>query len=101
MSAQPVHDPRYDPQAILQALPDEWRPRFLTEYEAALDAARRPEQFHRLHELLHVWWLRSVAYSDPTYGQGLEDVLHGTGMRVPLEVAIPDWEERLARARRP
>jgi hypothetical protein len=100
MSAQPIHDAWQDPHVILQALPEEFRPRFLAEYEAAVEAARQPERFRQLHELLHVWWLRSVAYADPSFGQGLDEVLDGTAERVPIETAIPNFDERLARVRR-
>jgi hypothetical protein len=48
MSARPVHDPRFDPQALLQALPKRWRPVFLAQYR---EAAREPGECHRLPEL--------------------------------------------------
>ncbi|GAA3832439.1 hypothetical protein GCM10022226_62080 [Sphaerisporangium flaviroseum] len=100
MTAQPVHDPRYDPQAILKALPEEYRPLFLDQYREALEAAREPGQYHRLTEVLHRWWLSSIAYSDPRHEAALREILDGSGQRVPIEEAIPDWEERLAQARR-
>lgn len=102
MSAQPVHEAMHDPQVILKTLPEKWRAQFLAEYEAAVDAARRPERYRQLHELLHVWWLKSIALSDPDFEarqqEALEDVRTGRP-GIPLEAAVPDWEERLARTR--
>ena len=41
MTAQPVHEPAPDdPAEILRRLPLRWHAQFLTEYRAALDAAR-------------------------------------------------------------
>lgn len=100
MSAQPVHDPRYDPEAILRALPEKWRPVFLAQYHEAWEAAREPGEYHRLPEVLNLWWLNSIAFSDPTYDQRAEEAAQGAGEVVAFEEAIPDWEERLARARR-
>lgn len=98
MSAQPVHDPRYDPQAILQGLPEMYRPLFLEQYQQALEAAREPGKYHLLPELLHLWWLSSSAINDPRHEESVREVLEGTGERVPLEEAIPDWQERLTQA---
>lgn len=69
MSAQPVDDFRYDPQAILQALPEQWHEVFLAEYEQAVSAARRPEQFHALYTMLRRWALQAERYADPAYGR--------------------------------
>lgn len=102
MSAQPVHDPRYDPQAILESLPEKYRAHFLAQYEEAIEAARRPDQFGRLYELLHTWWLSSIAFSDPTYELRQQQARDGTLETVPAAAVFPDWEERVtaARARR-
>ena len=57
MSAEPVqeHDPD-DPVEILRVLHERFREQFLNEYAAAAEAARRPEGYRALHDLL-----RSVA----------------------------------------
>ncbi len=99
MSAQPMHDPRHDPQAILQILPEPYRPLFLEQYHKAWEAAREPGQYHKLPELLHLWWLSSTALGDPRHDDAVREVIEGTGVRVPIEEAIPDWEERLAQAK--
>jgi hypothetical protein len=56
-----------DPVAILRTLPAEYHEQFRAEYAAAVEGARRPEQFRRLHELLRQWRLRAAAYSSPGY----------------------------------
>jgi hypothetical protein len=98
MSAQPIHETVHDPQAIMEALPDKWRPLFLAEFESAVEAARRPEHFHRLYELLHRWWLKSIALSDPEFETRQQEALAGVLDTVPIEEAIPDFAERLTRA---
>ncbi|MFC0862238.1 DUF6247 family protein [Sphaerimonospora cavernae] len=99
MSAQPVHDLRYSPKAILQSLPEQYRQEFLTQYWKALEDAREPGEYHRVHDVLHLWWLSSLALADPDYEASLQEVLNGIAITVPIEAAIPDYEERLARVR--
>jgi hypothetical protein len=81
-------------------LPEKWRPVFLAQYQEAWEAAREPGEYHRLPEVLNLWWLNSIAFSDPTYDQRAEEAARGAGEVVAFEEAIPDGEERLARARR-
>jgi len=50
---------------ILTALPEELRAHFRTEYTAAVDSARRPEEYRQLQDLLHLWRLRATAYASP------------------------------------
>lgn len=73
MTAQPIgHDPGpEDPAEILRVLPTEYHRHFLSEYCEALGRARRPEEYRVLTELLHLWRLRAVAYSDPDYAARL------------------------------
>ncbi|WP_214109002.1 hypothetical protein [Acrocarpospora catenulata] len=42
-------------ESILKELPEEYRARFLTEYEAVAGGA--PE---RLQDVLHLWWMRTI-----------------------------------------
>jgi hypothetical protein len=79
-----------DPIEILRVLPTEYHAQFLAEYEAAVDGARRPEQFRFLHDLLRLWRLRSIAYSDPGYSDRMNSARHGTGFS-PAEQVIPGW----------
>ncbi len=66
MTAQPVYDSDPDdPVMILTALPEELRAHFRTEYTAAVDSARRPEEYRQLQDLLHLWRLRATAYASP------------------------------------
>jgi hypothetical protein len=60
-----------DPVEILHALPAEYHEQFRAEYDVAVERARRPEQFRRLHELLRLWRLRAAAYSSPGYARRL------------------------------
>jgi hypothetical protein len=61
MSAQPVqeHDPN-DPVEILRVLPERFREQFFNEYAVAAEAARRPEGYRALHDLLRVWRLTAA-----------------------------------------
>lgn len=99
MSAQPVHQTSYDPKAILESLPEPYRQEFLTQYWKALEDAREPGQYHRVHDILHLWSLSSIALSDPRHEETVAEVLTGTALTVPIEQAIPDFEQRLAQAR--
>jgi hypothetical protein len=68
MSAEPTSRPGWDgPAEILALLPRRWHEQFLSEYQAALEAARDVRQWRRLAELLTRWQLRAVAYSDPGF----------------------------------
>ncbi|MEU8277221.1 hypothetical protein ACFYOK_36585 [Microbispora bryophytorum] len=40
------------------------------------------------------------AFANPSYEQRAQEAAHGVGEFVSLEEAVPDWEERVARARR-
>jgi hypothetical protein len=66
MTAQPVHEPAPDnPAEILRRLPPRWHAQFLTEYRAALDAAREVRRWQQLSDLLYRWRLRATAYAEP------------------------------------
>lgn len=93
MTAQPgpVPDPD-DPAEILRVLPAEHHDQFLVEYTAAVENARRPEQYRELQQLLRLWRLRAVAYADPGYA---DRMAAARGARaddcVPAEQVIPGW----------
>ena len=102
MSAQPVqeHDPD-DPVETLRVLPERFREQFLNEYAAA-EAARRPEGYRALHDLLRLWRLTATAYSEPGFEARLagvrEAVLAGSlEGSVPIEEIVPGWPARLNR----
>ena len=93
MTAQPQYDTDpEDPTEILHVLPGEYHAQFLAEYAAAVDGARRPEHFHRLHEMLRLWRLRAVAYSSPGYaGRSAAARAEAAVDAVPAALVIPDW----------
>jgi len=103
MCAQPVqeHDPD-DPVETLRVLPERFREQFLNEYAAAAEAARRPEGYRALYDLLRLWRLTAAAYSEPGFEARLAGVreavlassLKGT---VPIDEIVPDWPRRLSR----
>jgi len=103
MSAQPVqeYDPD-DPVEILRVLPEQFHQQFLAEYAAAAEGARQVQGYRALHDLLRLWRLTAVAYSDPGFEARLDSVreavrtgsLAGT---VPIEDIVPDWPARLNR----
>jgi Family of unknown function (DUF6247) len=92
VTAQPVYDQDPDdPVEILRALPEQHHSQFRAEYAAAVEMARRPEQFRQLHELLRLWRLRAVAYSEPGYDQRLEAAREGGADFAPATQMIPGW----------
>ena len=96
MTAPPVddHDPD-DPVEILAALTQGYHAQFLAEYTAAVEGARRPEQFRQRQELLRLWRLRAAAYSSPGYEERLVAAGHGRAAGVaPAEQVIPGWPGR-------
>jgi hypothetical protein len=87
MSAQPVHedpDPR-DPETILRQLPAKTRPKFLTEYRAAVAAAHDPAGYRALQEVLQTWRLLAAAYAKPDFQQRYEDIRDGVGETVSMD----------------
>jgi len=81
-----------DPDEILGVLPTEYHASFLAEYTAAVESARRPEQYRALTALLRLWRLRAVAYADPGYADRLAAARAGdTAGDVPLEQLVPGW----------
>jgi hypothetical protein len=96
VTAHPVndHDPD-DPVEILAVLPEGYHAQFLAEDTAAVEGARRAEQFRQLQELLRLWRLRAVAYSSPGYEERLAAAGHGRAAgAAPAEQVIPGWPGR-------
>jgi Family of unknown function (DUF6247) len=76
-------------------LPEGYHAQFLAEYTAAVEGARRPEQFRQLQELLRLWRLRGVVYSGPGYEERLAAARHGgAGGIASAEQVIPGWSGR-------
>lgn len=101
VSAQPVQD--YDPDdpvEIMRVLPGRYHEQFLADYDAAASSARRPEQYHQLHQTLRLWRLRAVAYSDPDFESRLEEARSVAGDGTPIQDVVSDWAERVTAARR-
>jgi len=89
LSQEPGPD---DPAEILRTLPAEYRAGFLAEYEAAVEDARRPEQFRALAELLRWWRLRAAVYNAPGYAERLAAARAGdTTGDVPIEDLVAEW----------
>lgn len=102
LSAQPVEDhPLYDPADILEALPPTKREHFLAQYEKVVEAARRPAEFHRLHELLHLWSLKAKMYAtNPNFDRSPDEVLAelaNSDGGAYLEDVAPEFRQRLRR----
>ena len=93
MTASPAYHPDPDdPIEILHLLPEEYHAQFRSEYAAAVDGARRPEQFHRLQEMLRIWRLRAIAYSSPGYAGRLAAAPQENAAGViPAGRLIPGW----------
>lgn len=92
MTAHPAYDPDPDdPVEILLALPREYHAEFRTEYGAAVDSARHPEQFHQLQEMLRIWRLRAIAYSSSGYDGRLAAARDDQSAVIPAAHLIPGW----------
>src|SRR6185437_4805744 len=101
MTAQPVPDfDPDDPVEIMRVLAARYHGQFLAEYDEAAASARRPEHYHLLHDLLRLWRLRAIAYSDPDFEARLRAVSRGASDGTPAEEIIPGWAEKVAAARR-
>lgn len=95
MTAQPMQSSPEDPSEILRLLPAKWHEQFLAEYHGALDAAHEVWRFQQLREVLHLWRLRAVAYSDPGFEAALEAARDDRSDEfVPAEQVIPGWPDR-------
>jgi hypothetical protein len=94
VTAQPDHGgpgPN-DPAEILRILPPEHHANFLAEYTAAVESARRPEEYRTLAALLRLWRLRATAYAEPEYADRLAAARAGdTSGDVPAERLIAGW----------
>jgi hypothetical protein len=93
VTAQPGYesDPD-DPVEIMRILPEEFHTQFQAEYAAAVEDARRPEQYRRLQAVLRLWRLRAVAYSDPGYAERLSAADDHTDA-VPAGRPISGWPD--------
>ena len=95
MAAKPRQGLPDGPSEILSLLPAKWHEQFLSEYDGALDAAREVSRFQQLRNVLHLWRLRAVAYSDPSFEQAMQATREGrTDEFVPAEQVIPGWSDR-------
>jgi hypothetical protein len=75
--------------------PEGYHAQFPAEYAAAVESARRPEQFRQLQELLRLWRLRAVAYSGLGFEERLATAGHGRAAGIVLaEQVIPGWPGR-------
>ena len=101
MAAEPVDgfDPD-DPVQTIRVLPARYHGQFLAEYDEAAASARRPEHYQELRDLLRLWRLRAVAYSDPDFEAGLEAARSGASEGTPVEDIVPGWAEKVTAARR-
>jgi hypothetical protein len=94
MTAQPLHGEPDDPAEILRVLPEQWHQQFLSEYHGALDAAHEVWRFQQLREVLHLWRLRAVTYSDPGFEEAAQAARENrTDEFVPAD-QVPDWTAR-------
>jgi hypothetical protein len=101
MTVQPVHDfDPDDPVEIMRVLPARYHGQFLADYDEVAAIARRPEHYRQLHDLLRLWRLRAVAYSDPGFDARLEDARSGVSDGTPIEDIVPGWAEKVEAAQR-
>jgi hypothetical protein len=77
-----------DPAEILRLLPERHHAQFHREYAIAIEQARRPEQYRMLRELLRLWRLRAIAYSDPGFASRQASAGSAAADDVPVEQVI-------------
>ena len=98
MSAQPVDHSIavFDPEDILNRLPERHRDHFLADYHSATaNAAHGTWRAQEVHDLLRLWHLRAVSYADPMYEQALRETELRINL-VPAEDVIPGWADMVA-----
>jgi hypothetical protein len=83
----PREDP-FDPEQILQALPEQERETFLTEYRLAVRDAQEPAGWKYLRRFLRLWAMRAVAVDQPGYYEARESARTGAGGGMALEEAL-------------
>jgi hypothetical protein len=91
VSAQPIesHGAVFDPEGILNRLPERYHERFLAEYrEAMVAAAHETWRFVHLQEVLSLWNRRAVMYSRPGHEERAEQARTGEGQWMGAE-AVP------------
>ncbi|MFF1817334.1 DUF6247 family protein [Kribbella sp. NPDC058245] len=94
MTAEPLSGGPEDPSEILRVLPAEWHEQFLADYHGALDAAHEVWRFQQLRDVLHLWRLRAIAYSNPGYEHARKAARDGRSEEfVPAEQVIPGWSD--------
>lgn len=93
VTAQPrgVDPDPSDPAEILRLLPQQHHAQFRSEYAVAIEQARRPEKDEMLQELLRLWRLRAVAYSDPGFASRQASAESAVAGDVPAEQVISGW----------
>ncbi|GAA4091698.1 hypothetical protein GCM10022214_61190 [Actinomadura miaoliensis] len=74
-------------------MPPRFREDFRAGYEAALDAAHDFDQFKCIREVLHLWRLRSVAYSRPHHEEAIRAAKEGRDEEFVGADLIPGWAE--------
>jgi hypothetical protein len=94
-TAQPTPAHGNDPVAIFDALPERFRADFRADYETALDAAHDLAKFKQIREVLHLWRLRSLAYSHPHYEDAIKAAKEGRHEEFLGADQIPGWAARL------
>ena len=99
MSALPIDPPPredpLDPERILQALPEQERETFLTQYQRAVDDARDPAGWKYLRRFLRLWAMRAVAVNQPEYYEARGKARDGTGDGMPFERALQHHRQSL------
>lgn len=92
MSAEPASENGWDgPAEILGLLPQRWHEQFLSEYRAALEAARDVRQWRFLAELLTRWRLRAIAYSDPGFDAAAQAARDARPEDLAPVPGLADW----------
>jgi uncharacterized protein DUF6247 len=95
VTAQPHQESPDDPAEILRVLPAKWHEQFLQEYHGALDAAHEVWRFQQLRDVLHLWRLRALAYSQPGFEDAAQAARDGrAGEFISADQIIPGWADR-------
>lgn len=75
-------------------LPGQWHQQFLTEYRGALDAAHEVWRFQQLKDVLQLWSLRAVAFSNPRFEEAAQAVRENRVDEFIPADQVPGWTDR-------
>lgn len=75
-------------------LPEQWHQQFLSDYHGALDAAHEVWRYQQLKDVLHLWSLRAVAFSNPGFEDAAQAARENRADEFIPADQVPGWADR-------